>query len=421
MLFIIVSSLFYIKEIRDSSIELKEYQKTKHFVFEKIYKFRNIVDTLSELAKQYVYTKEISYKNKYDELLHKNTTNSQITHGFDSILFKKTNNLPHEKEEYLKLVESTRFTKKLLELEQNAFLLINSDHKKAIASLFSKEYIKTKEKVMVPVDSFIFSLEDRTTKKIDFFSNKINFLYKILYSLIFVGFIFFGIVFWLVYKKIINPISELTKNIIECKKEGKIDKFSIKYYDDEIGFLIKNFSDMQRKIDENIKKLQYNAFYDFLTKILNRKTYFEISEEILKLSKRQNKSFSVLLIDIDYFKKINDTYGHLVGDEILVFVSKNITSLLRKSDIFGRFGGEEFIITLPDTKIQSAQMIAQKIKNHIENTPYTDKSHTISLSVSIGVSQFKNEKYLRDIIKKADQALYEAKNSGRNRVIVYEE
>jgi diguanylate cyclase (GGDEF)-like protein len=420
MLFIIVSSLFYIKEIRDSFVEIKEYQKTKHLVFEKIYKFRDIVDTLSELAKQYVYTKDISYKNRYDELLHKNMINSQITHGFDSILFKKINNLPHEKEEYLKLVESTRFTKKLLELEQNAFLLINSDHKKAIASLFSKEYIKTKEKVMVPVDSFILSLEDRTTKKLDFFYNNINVLYKMLYSLIFVGFIVLGIVFWLIYKKIINPISELTKNIVGYKK-GKRDKLSIKYYNDEIGFLIKNFSDMQRKIDENIKKLQYNASYDFLTKILNRKTYFEISEEILKLSKRQKGVFSILLIDIDHFKKINDTYGHLIGDEVLKFVSSNISKLLRKSDIFGRYGGEEFIVTLPNTKLDNAKIIAEKINKYIYDNRYVNDTYNLQLSVSVGVAQIKNETNLTDVIHKADEALYKAKNSGRNRVVVYEE
>lgn len=419
-LFIIVSSLFYMKEIRKNAIEIKEYQKNKYLMFEKIYEFKNNVDTLSKLAKEYVYTKDISYKYRYDEVLSKNINSSGTIEKFYTIMLKKMRNLPHTKDEYDKIKESIKFIKKLLNMEQNSFNQIEINHQKAIAILFSKDYLETKEKTIAPIESFILSLENRTASKLELFYNNVDSLYKKLYFLIFLGLIIFILTFWLIYKKILNPIDGLTKNII-LFKENKKDSFDFKYYNDEIGFLINNFFEMKQTIDKNIEKLQYNASYDFLTKIFNRKTYFEISEEIFELSKRQNEPFSILLIDIDHFKRINDTYGHLIGDEVLKFVSSNISKILRKSDILGRYGGEEFIVTLPNTKLDNAKTIAEKINKYIYDNHYVNETYDLQLSVSVGIAQIKKETNLTDLIHKTDEALYKAKNYGRNRVVVYEE
>ena len=420
ILVIIVSSLFYIKEIRKNAIEIKEYQKNKYLMFEKIYEFRNNVDILSELAKEYVYTKDSSLKKRYDEVLSKNINSSGTIEGFYTIMFKEMSTFPHTKDEYDKIKESIKLIKRLLDMEENSFMQIEIDHKKAIAILFSKDYLETKEKAIAPIDSFILSLENRTASKLELFYNNMDSLYKKLYFLIFLGLIIFILTFWLIYKKILNPIDGLTKNII-LFKENKKDSFDFKYYNDEIGFLINNFFEMKQTIDKNIEKLQYNASYDFLTKIFNRKTYFEISEEIFELSKRQNEPFSILLIDIDHFKRINDTYGHLIGDEVLKFVSSNISKLLRKSDILGRYGGEEFIVTLPNTKLDNAKTIAEKINKYIYDNHYVNETYNLQLSVSVGIAQIKKETNLTDLIHKADEALYKAKNYGRNRVVVYEE
>lgn len=420
ILVIIVSSLFYIKEIRKNAIEIKEYQKNKYLMFEKIYEFKNNVDTLSKLAKEYVYTKDISYKYRYDEVLSKNINSSRTIEKFYTIMLKKMRNLSHTKDEYDKIKESIKFIKKLLDMEQNSFKQIEINHQKAIAILFSKDYLETKEKTIALIESFILSLENRTASKLELFYNNVDSLYKKLYFLIFLGLIIFILTFWLIYKKILNPIDGLTKNII-LFKENKKDSFDFKYYNDEIGFLINNFFEMKQTIDKNIEKLQYNASYDFLTKIFNRKTYFEISEEIFELSKRQNEPFSILLIDIDHFKRINDTYGHLIGDEVLKFVSSNISKLLRKSDILGRYGGEEFIVTLPNTKLDNAKTIAEKINKYIYDNHYVNETYNLQLSVSVGIAQIKKETNLTDLIHKADEALYKAKNYGRNRVVVYEE
>lgn len=420
ILVIIVSSLFYIKEIRKNAIEIKEYQKNKYLMFEKIYEFKNNIDTLSKLAKEYVYTKDSSLKKRYDEVLSKNINSSRTIEKFYTIMLKKMRNLSHTKDEYDKIKESIKFIKKLLDMEQNSFKQIEINHQKAIAILFSKDYLETKEKTIALIESFILSLENRTASKLELFYNNVDSLYKKLYFLIFLGLIIFILTFWLIYKKILNPIDGLTKNII-LFKENKKDSFDFKYYNDEIGFLINNFFEMKQTIDKNIEKLQYNASYDFLTKIFNRKTYFEISEEIFELSKRQNEPFSILLIDIDHFKRINDTYGHLIGDEVLKFVSSNISKLLRKSDILGRYGGEEFIVTLPNTKLDNAKTIAEKINKYIYDNHYVNETYNLQLSVSVGIAQIKKETNLTDLIHKADEALYKAKNSGRNRVVVYEE
>ncbi|WP_159820865.1 GGDEF domain-containing protein [Colwellia sp. 20A7] len=123
------------------------------------------------------------------------------------------------------------------------------------------------------------------------------------------------------------------------------------------------------------------------------------------------------MIDIDYFKKINDTYGHHAGDFILIFLVKKIEGILRKSDVFSRIGGEEFTILLNDTSLYGAKVIADKIRQTIEDKMFMYKELTIGITVSIGISVL-NKEYpsIESLYKQADKQLYIAKESGRNRV-----
>jgi len=121
----------------------------------------------------------------------------------------------------------------------------------------------------------------------------------------------------------------------------------------------------------------------------------------------------LIILDIDYFKKVNATYGHIVGDEILKFLTKNVQTVLRDSDIFARYCGEEFVILLPDTDLNNALLVAQKIRSLVEETPYIDLNFSLNVTVSIDVKQFKNERLLREL-HNADKALYKAKENGRN-------
>jgi diguanylate cyclase (GGDEF)-like protein len=149
------------------------------------------------------------------------------------------------------------------------------------------------------------------------------------------------------------------------------------------------------------------ASLDPLTKVLNRGAI----EDILK-KKLKDSNGSVILFDIDYFKKINDNYGHNKGDEVLKELAKIVKSTLRKTDYIGRWGGEEFVILLPEVEFEDALKVAEKIRNKIEKSNIGG----LNVTVSLGVSSFKKGDNLQLVIKKADDALYSAKENGRNQV-----
>lgn len=170
----------------------------------------------------------------------------------------------------------------------------------------------------------------------------------------------------------------------------------------------------------NISKF---ANYDGLTNIYNRRYFIDILSHILEQSKRYSHNLAIVLIDLDYFKKLNDTYGHDIGDKVLIEFSKEIQNNIRKSDIFARYGGEEFILALPETDFEEALNLTTRLKDNIEQLKIDINSTTkISFTASFGLAMYTNpEESLEDIIKKADIALYKAKNSGRNNIKTYSE
>lgn len=168
------------------------------------------------------------------------------------------------------------------------------------------------------------------------------------------------------------------------------------------------------------KTLESLAHTDELTQIANRRQFLQMAEQYFMLSKRNKTPLVLLYLDIDWFKDINDTYGHHVGDEILKLFSRTIEKHLRKSDLFGRIGGEEFSILLQNTSDSNALLLADKMRQCIQETPYfLDEKEKISFSVSIGVSSIKDEySEFSQLMKMADTAVYKAKETGRNRVVL---
>jgi polar amino acid transport system substrate-binding protein len=134
---------------------------------------------------------------------------------------------------------------------------------------------------------------------------------------------------------------------------------------------------------------------------------------------RNNTDLIILSIDIDFFKKINDHYGHAVGDQMLKLITKTISSHLRKTDLFGRIGGEEFIILLQSTSLKHAQLLCKKINVSVASTILVlENKEPIHTTVSIGLASLNSsDATLEQIIKRSDQALYKAKEQGRNRII----
>lgn len=171
---------------------------------------------------------------------------------------------------------------------------------------------------------------------------------------------------------------------------------------------------LEQKVKQRTESLQHLANTDQLTQVKNRRAILESLETEYKRIERHPRNLSLLMLDIDHFKVVNDTYGHLEGDTILVNVAKIITETCRQTDVVGRYGGEEFLIMLPETSLQDARELAERIR--IAITGCETKSDT-PLTCSIGVSTLKHGKTILDLIKNSDDRVYKAKELGRNQVV----
>lgn len=173
---------------------------------------------------------------------------------------------------------------------------------------------------------------------------------------------------------------------------------------------------LEHKITERTEKLYVEANTDYLTGISNRRSILRNLQREFERSDRYNNPCTIMMIDIDYFKKVNDEHGHQVGDEILVLISNTIASSCRVPDHIGRYGGEEFLIVLPETINSKALILAERIRKNIKELKF---KMDLQLTVSIGVASLNIEKKidLHTFIKQADDAVYKAKSQGRNQVV----
>lgn len=169
---------------------------------------------------------------------------------------------------------------------------------------------------------------------------------------------------------------------------------------------------------ENFEKM---AMIDSLTGLYNRRQLFNLGQIEFSRACRYNHSISVIMLDIDLFKKVNDVYGHLIGDQVLQQIANRCRSILRTSDVIGRYGGEEFVILLPETSIQQAQSIANRIRLLVLDKPIMSDRGNINVSISLGISSMEGDcdSRLEWVIDQADQALLKAKDLGRNRVVIW--
>lgn len=165
-------------------------------------------------------------------------------------------------------------------------------------------------------------------------------------------------------------------------------------------------------------ELELLASTDPLTKLYNRRYFTESSTQIVNLCKRNKDDLSIIIIDIDNFKAINDTYGHKVGDEVIIDIANKLLKDQRKSDISCRFGGEEFVILLPNTSYKIALSMAERLRTMVENTKLNLENKTITYTISLGVSNvdFERESSIEESLKRADRALYYSKENGKNQV-----
>lgn len=260
--------------------------------------------------------------------------------------------------------------------------------------------------------------------------------------------ILFCLFVWAFDRYLATPLKELMSQLDDVQLGQNVDKrISLSGVDDnELSQLQTHINEMLSAIEKNQKrlledeqtkrswleeavaqrtaelqisneKLKNLATKDSLTGVLNRGSFFETAQHMLSLAQRQQSPTSFILMDLDHFKTINDTYGHFVGDKVLIHFTQTIQSILRKSDLCGRVGGEEFAIFLPDTEITGAFQLANKIRNAISGSILDVEGKTITYTVSLGIDSSGTEDHsVTALFKRADAKLYQAKAQGRNRV-----
>jgi diguanylate cyclase (GGDEF)-like protein len=186
------------------------------------------------------------------------------------------------------------------------------------------------------------------------------------------------------------------------------------------AYVDRSMSYFKRMRDYNMR-LQDLASHDPLTRVFNAGAYYRACDQQIHASQRVNQSFAVLFIDLDHFKSINDTYGHAVGDDVLRAVAQTLQTAVRRSDIVGRIGGEEFSVFLPNTQVQGAQQLAETLRLAIESIHIEVDGVRLKITASIGVAVKRfDQETMQAIQQHADQAMYEAKRGGRNRVSTFD-
>jgi diguanylate cyclase (GGDEF)-like protein len=214
------------------------------------------------------------------------------------------------------------------------------------------------------------------------------------------------------YKQLHQSMVKICEKIYYIKKNQE--------YESSLEELVKSRT---QELEQNQQKLLDMANKDPMTNLYNRRYFHDISVTLFKLAAREKSDLSVLMIDIDRFKTINDIYGHMIGDIVIKKLADILLDLTRHSDVVIRFGGEEFVILLPNTNTSGASLIATKIRKTIETLEIEIENHDIlkfTISIGIGLCDHINDTNIDNSIHRADEALYEAKRSGRNKIAIYE-
>ncbi|WP_297992070.1 diguanylate cyclase [Anoxybacillus sp.] len=222
-------------------------------------------------------------------------------------------------------------------------------------------------------------------------------------------------------KRWLRPLIDRTIPFLKVKmtcKQAEEHVFLLKAtsFPDEPDSYLVVFTDITA-LEEESKRNEFLATKDPLTKTFNRLKFDELFTREIHRARRYKQPFSIILFDIDHFKKVNDTYGHDVGDIVLTRMCEAISNRLRDCDIFARWGGEEFIILAPATSRVGAYRLAESLRRLVETVHFPKVGH---ITCSFGVCEYEQGMTKEQMVKRADEALYEAKRGGRNRVIVSE-
>ncbi len=244
------------------------------------------------------------------------------------------------------------------------------------------------------------------------------------------GFALLGVLMLTVYALLIALLSQVQSGTIDLKREMllwvafamTLGQFS--FLAGIVNSLRRNVSKKNKELagryaelETALQRISDMAIRDELTGVHNRRYLMERIAEESQRGVRNGSTFCIGMIDIDLFKRVNDTYGHQSGDEVLRRVASTASKALRETDYFGRFGGEEFVMVLTDTSIEGALVTAERVRERVEQLVFTAIDPTLCVTISIGVAEHDRQSDPAVTLRRADEALYRAKDSGRNKCI----
>jgi diguanylate cyclase (GGDEF)-like protein/PAS domain S-box-containing protein len=201
-----------------------------------------------------------------------------------------------------------------------------------------------------------------------------------------------------------------------------LDSRRVDYFTDEDEKIAQTFAAHVSIALENSRlyaEIKQLAITDGLTGLFNRRHFFVSAEKEIERAKRYNKPLAALMFDIDHFKQVNDTYGHRAGDQTLQMVARITSGTMRKIDLCGRYGGEEFVIILPETDLECAKIAAERLRQQIEASRAYTPNGEVKITVSLGVAALEPDDTIDNLLDHADQAMYQSKQHGRNRIEVF--
>jgi diguanylate cyclase (GGDEF)-like protein len=443
-LFVLAVTLWLVSDNGHSLNDLQKRRYESRLLAEEL---RRSSDDLTRMARTYVvtgdprfleYFKEISairdgtsprpdnYENIYWDFIsaHKNYKSES---GVKISLIDKMKALNFSESELGLLQDAKMLSDDLMKLETRAFNALQglyqddegaysvkgkSDAVLARNIVFGEDYYQAKYRIMEKIDQFYELLDYRTEKEVNDVAqlHKIYQAIALVLSIIIIVMVFIG--YGLIKKDVIKPLNNLS-DWIKQMHSGEYNFDAREFRNNEIGIIANAFAAMASHVSSNIFDLEHVSQTDPLTKINNRSALDGALFNEMQRFERYGTPCSILMIDIDHFKKINDRYGHLIGDKVLIEVVKVLRDAIRLSDIPGRWGGEEFVVVCPNTDLESGKVVAERIRDRISHHEFDGVGH---VTVSIGVSAFEIGESLEQTIQKADELLYKAKSEGRNRV-----
>ncbi|MGI5939978.1 MAG: diguanylate cyclase [Thermoleophilia bacterium] len=443
-LFILAVTLWLVSDSGHSFNELQKRRYESRLLAEEL---RRSSDDLTRMARTYVitgdprfleYFKEISairngtsprpenYENIYWDFIsaHKNHDRKS---GTTISLIDKMKALNFSESELSLLQDAKSLSDDLMKLETRAFNALQGlyqdgegiysvkgkpDTILAQNIVFGEAYYQAKYRIMEKIDQFYKLLDYRTEKEVNDVAQlqKIYQAIALALSIIIIVMVFIG--YGLIKKDIIKPLNKLSEWIKQMHS-GEYNFDAREFRNNEIGMIANAFAAMASHVSSNIFDLEYVSQTDPLTQISNRSALDRALINEMQRFEQHGTPCSILIMDIDHFKEINDRYGHLIGDKVLVEFVKVLRGATRLSDIPGRWGGEEFIVVCPNTDLEHGRAVAERIRKRISHHKFDEVGH---VTASIGVSTFEIGESLEQTIQKADELLYKAKSEGRNRV-----